>query len=210
MHKPGQSDEAEFELSRYLDGQLSRAEAKRLEQKIERDPALAEELRRYATLEGLLAAMGRAPLPVDAGQQRADIMAALEREGLLSARPDRMLILRPVFRYVAAAAAVAVLVTAAALVFRGAGRSTETARRPASPSGQSGPVVQAAVVREEPNISGQAEVKVEFAPTPFEELRLAEEPAPLKPSMPPDTVIVSVGGEGEEQQPVPAFPIFVD
>ena len=109
-------DNLDLLLCRYLDGDLSRREQAKLEARLADEPALREELRLYASLDGHLPDLaGEAPAGVDYVRQRADIMAAVEREALLAAAPRRLLFRPAALGALAAAAAVLMIVSAGLL-----------------------------------------------------------------------------------------------
>lgn len=115
MDRP-EKDNLEFELSQYLDGQLSGRRARKVQRELERSPELQEDLKKYAALDGLLTGAARQAVPgVDYDAQRAEVLRLLERRRLLEGRPRRTIVLRPVFALGGGLAVAAALVVAFAL-----------------------------------------------------------------------------------------------
>ena len=111
--------EMEFLIGQYVDGLLAPGQAADLRRKLEADPALREKLRLYKSLQGLLKADDRQVLSgIDYDGQREEIMAAIQRRALIGGRPWRPVVLRPVFRLLAAAAAALLVASAGLLVYR--------------------------------------------------------------------------------------------
>lgn len=191
MKHSDRQSELELELTRYLDGQLSRRRAVALERRLLEDAALRRELQRYAALEGYLAAMGHdVPEGVDYDAQRGEIVAAAERRVLLSGAPRRRLVFRGPLTALAAAAAVAILLAAGWLM------------RPATPA----PVVQAMVLPAEAQARGEVALVVEYPQLTDDELPLA--PAgrrEARPGLPPGTVAVSFGRVRDRAEPAEAM-----
>jgi len=177
--------ERQRELTEYLDGQLSRRQALDLERRLAEDPALREELRRYAALEGQLSALGAAePAGVDYDAQRQDILYALERKALLERRPPVRIIRFWPGVFAAAAAAAVFLV----------GRVLTPPGFPPAPR----PFVAALVLPIGPPVRGTAVVRAECVPVSWDNLILAPGEAPEEvPATPPGTVVVSIGPEEE-------------
>jgi len=199
-------EKVEWELSQYLDGQLSSRQAAALEKRLAQDPQLRQELQRYVALEEHLSAMGREELAgIDYESQRSQIMAALERKGLLAARPRRVLIFRPVFGVLAAAAAVAIVATVALVLF-GTKPPTQApiAKAPLGPA----PMVAVAGMLAPP-AQRETKVSVQYPQMVREELPPAQEEAPA--DIPPGTVAVSFGRPGA-MPPVTGgeLPVFLE
>ena len=136
MNEQPNFNDVEFRLTQYLDGMLSPREVRALERQLAEDPALRAELHRYAALEERLASMGQElPREMDLGSQRADIMSALERKGLLQERPRRLVILRPVFISSFAAVAAAVIIALSAWTYFHPTTVPDSGRK--SPGGES-------------------------------------------------------------------------
>ncbi len=109
-------NDAEFLVCQYLDGQLEGQAKADFEHRLAAEPALAELLREYRALDAQVSAAAAAKVEkVDFASQRASIMASLEREHLLSAKPRRLLVFRPVFIGTMAAAAAVLLVASVSL-----------------------------------------------------------------------------------------------
>jgi anti-sigma factor RsiW len=123
-------DNLEFELSQYLDGQLSGRRERRLERRLEQDPALREELKKYASLEGGLASLAQRELAgLDYDAQRGEVVRMLERKRLLAA-PRRAVIFRPVFAWGGGALAVAAGLLVGMWAWMSSGTGTVPARQP--------------------------------------------------------------------------------
>jgi len=192
-------DKLEQLLCGRLDGELSAEQAAELERRLKQDPALREELRRYAALQGHLAELGRQELrDVDYDAQLAEIMSAVERRALLRrAVVRRPLVLRPVFGIVAAAAAVLIVATVGVLNYHPAGPQGkppgDVAQTPATPQ----PSVAVTVLPIAPVGAESGKISVEYPPVDVMSLPVAiasDTVAPLSP--PPGTVAVSVGPIG--------------
>jgi len=112
MNENDKQNEMESLLCDYLDGQLTRAQRKQLDRRLEGDEPLREQLGKYAALDGMLGDLaGRQIEGVDYEQQRAEIVAAAERKVLLGQKPRRrVLFFRPLPVGLAAAASVLLLV----------------------------------------------------------------------------------------------------
>jgi hypothetical protein len=112
---PVENENLDLLLCRYLDGELSRREQRKLEERVEQDAGLREELRLLASLDGQLAAMAEdVPAGADLDRQRAEIVSSVERRALL-APARRRLVFRPVVWGSLAAAAVLVIVASVAM-----------------------------------------------------------------------------------------------
>jgi len=115
MARP-EKDNLEYELSQYLDGQLSGRRARKVQRELERSPELQEDLKKYAALEGLLTGAARQGVPgVNYDAQRAEVLRMLERRRLLEGRQRRPIVLRPVFALGGGLALAAALVVAFSL-----------------------------------------------------------------------------------------------
>lgn len=204
MNETTPQDNLEFELSQYLDGQLSRGRARRLERRIEQDPALREQLRKYAALEGRLSALGKGTLAgADYDGQREEVVRLLERRRLLEARPRRPVFLRPVFLSFSgglAAVAAALMVGLWLWVFT---------KHPTAAPVQT--EVSVVMHRARAPRNGQAELTVRRLDPRDIHLPSAglPEPASLE-DMPPGTVMVSVSPAPREQAAMGLFPFSVD
>jgi len=199
--KPDQPDETdlEFLLSEYVSGTLPRARSAELERRIAEDPALREDLRRYAVLERHLADLGTEALEeVDEDVQRADVMQALERKGLLEGPPRRPFVVRRILFPLAAAAAVLIFATVGWVVLRD---------RPVTPQEE----VAVNVLRPAPLAPGAAVWDVRYQRVDWHQFRLRP-PASRGPAskLPPGTVMVSIGrSPQEEPEALPAgFPML--
>ncbi|MHC4982303.1 MAG: anti-sigma factor family protein [Planctomycetota bacterium] len=95
------------QLSAYLDGELSDDEAKRVEQAIRADEALAGELEKLRAMRELLRGLPKAKAPDDLADR---VMAQAERLTLVGAAPQRQA--RRQFRWVRYAAAAAIILLA--------------------------------------------------------------------------------------------------
>lgn len=180
MKRPDENEDWEFLLSQYLDGQLSDRQAAELARRLEKDSRLREELTRYSRLNGELRVVDLEELDeIDYDDQRAGIMAAVERKALLEGLPRRRLVFRPVFRVLAAAAVLLMLASAGLLVFRHGGPAAAV------------PQVKVAVLGQiTPAADSQLIVRLKRL--------VAPEPAPVRRpqagAMPAGTVMVSIGG----------------
>jgi anti-sigma factor RsiW len=115
MDRP-EKDNLEYELSQYLDGQLSGRRARKVQRELERSPELQEDLKKYAALDGLLTGAARQGAPgVNYDAQRAEVLRMLERRRLLEGRQRRPIVLRPVFALGGGLALAAALVVGFAL-----------------------------------------------------------------------------------------------
>jgi anti-sigma factor RsiW len=104
----GQKDNLEFELSQYFDGELGGRRARRLERRLEQDPALQEELKTYAALDQQLSALaGKDLAGADYDWQRGEVVRMLERKRLLETKRRPLLFFRPMFWTVGGGLAVA-------------------------------------------------------------------------------------------------------
>ncbi len=112
MNEPKRQDDRELQLCEYLDGQLGRRQRRQMEQQLEQDDELREQLRQYASLDGLLGQLGEREVEgFDFDQQRAEIVAAAERKALLGQKNRRrVFIFRPLPASLAAAASVLIVV----------------------------------------------------------------------------------------------------
>ena len=199
--KPGQPDETdlEFLLSEYVSGTLPRARRAELERRIAEDPALREELRRYAVLERHLEDLGTEALEeVDDDVQRADVMQALERKVLLEGPPRHPFVVRRILFPLAAAAAVLIFASLGWVVLRD---------RPVTSQEE----VAVTVLRAAPLASGSLVWEVRYQRLDWQQFHLGP-PASGGPvsKLPPGTVMVSIGRSPQEEPEVlPAgFPML--
>lgn len=119
-------DDTEFLISQYMDDQLDDRQKAEFLRRLESDPALAEELRKYQALDAHLAALSSDALgEVDFDLQRSSIMAGLERKVLLEGSHRRLLVLRPVFWAPLAAAAMIALAVVVGLKFVAVGPAVD-------------------------------------------------------------------------------------
>ncbi|MCK4601215.1 MAG: hypothetical protein KAU28_02035, partial [Phycisphaerae bacterium] len=149
----------EFEISQYLDGQLSRRRAAELESRLREDPALQKVFGEYVSLVGHIAQQGPEDVAIDYADQKAEILRAVERKMLLEGAPARRRLLRPVFGAMAAAAAVLVLATTAVLIFQ----------RPSQPQS----AVEVTMLPEWQAVAGETELAVELRFMDWDEVDLA-------------------------------------
>jgi anti-sigma factor RsiW len=193
-----EQDNLEFELSQYLDGQLSGRRARQLERRLEQDPALRETLQRYAALDGRLVALGGAGLAgVDYDSQRAEVVRRLERRALLERRPARIIFLRPVFAMAGGGLAVAAAVLIAVLVWRGGQPPVSTPT-----------VSEVSVAVLAPVVPRGGEAQVTLRRLEDREIRLAD--AEEGPHAPPGTVMVSINPPPPDAWGAGAFPFSVE
>ena len=186
-----EESQREFRLCQYLDGQMSRRERQEFERQIQADETLREELRLYASLDGLLGGLGQEEaggLEVNYDQQRAEIVAAAEKRALLAPARHRPLLLRPTFAVLAAAAVVLLMVAAAALVIPPTVGPTKVPERLVTRT----PSVSVQLLSGERQEAGQGAITVQFQQPQSEEMPL-ESPMAALPSAPAGTVVVSVG-----------------
>ena len=207
MNQP-EKDNLEFELSQYLDGELSGRRARKLEKRISQDPALQEELKKYAALEGRLSALGAGSLAgADYDSQRAEVLRVLERRALLERPRHRLIIFRPVF------AAVSGGLAAAAAIVIGLAMWLSSPGPVAGP----GPIAMPPSASQPPAAAGPAEVQVAMNRMEAGDFHLPEVAAGMEPpdiasepEPPPGTVLVSVGPSGEPREDDDAFPFPLD
>jgi len=104
MENMNRKNDPEFEVCRYLDGQLGPGEEFAFEQRMVDDSALRELVGKYRSVGSLVDELGAEVLDVDERQQRDEILAAVDL--LIHQRRKRFqrLILRPVIGVCAAAA----------------------------------------------------------------------------------------------------------
>ncbi len=178
------NERLEFTLSQYLDGELSPKEQAELRSRLAGDEALRDELRRYTALQQQIDDANRAELgDIDYDAQRAEIIAAVERKILLEGPPRRRpLVLRPVFGVVIAAAAAMLLVASVAIWRLGQ-----------TPATTSGPVVIAMVLPESSHHVQAVEPVVRLMRMEGQDLVMAPFPSAEADTLPPGTVVVSVG-----------------
>jgi anti-sigma factor RsiW len=193
-----EKDNLEFELSQYLDGQLSGWRTRRLERRLEREPALRAALQKYASLEGHLADLaGRELAGVDYDSQRLEVGRRLERRALLERPRRRPVVLRPWFLSAAGGLAIAAAVVAGALFLM----STPVGRP--APAGAE---VSAMLVR--PPVPQRGEAQVTLRRLEEKEIRLTDSGDGSQ--LPPGTVMVSVSPPPLEEWGVGAFPYPVE
>jgi len=202
-----EKDNLEFELSQYLDGELSGRRARRLERRLAEDPALQEELKKYAALEGHLAGMARkGPEGADYDFQRAEILRMLERKRLLEAPRRRPVVLRPWFMAAGGGLAVAATVIISVLAWM----------PPHVPVGSSlAPEVSVAVVAPSARQHGQVQValpRLDAMDYRLSEVAAGTEPqeSGAEPEPPPGTVLVSVNSPSPSRWDAGAFPFPVE
>jgi len=176
--------ELEQMLSRLADGDLPADQAEKLRRQIDASGELRRLMGQYEALDEHLAAIGGEDLNgLDYDAQRGRIMAQLERKALLGELRPRRRILRPVFAVMSAAA---VVLIAASVWFM-------INARPPEPVEQM--IVELVPVAPAP----VGEVKVVLSPQPLDWDKLALATAEDAPAgnIPPGTVMVSVGMDGE-------------
>lgn len=197
--KTPEKDETELKLTEYLDGRLCATDAAEFEKRSGTDPALQAELRRYAALQEHLAALGQdAPDGVDYDDQRAQIMAAVERKMLLKGRTGRPRVLRPIFAAAGGIAAAILIAVSLTLLFRSNGEDplrTEIVLTRLLP-------FATAADAEKP------ELRVEYRRMSPGELRPETDPQTHDP-LPPGTVLVSIGRQDETFSDYPMFPGYL-
>ena len=206
MDRP-EKDNLEFELSQYLDGELSGRRARKLERRIAEDPALQKELKKYAALEGQLSALGSSPLAgADYDSQRAEVLRMLERRRLLERPRPRPVFFRPVFAAVSGGLAVA-----AAIIIGIALWPSPVGPVPPAPVHE----VQVAVVA--PAVPEHGQVQVAMARLDAADYRLPEvavgvetQETASEAEPPPGTVLVSVSPSPAPRQDEWAFPFPVE
>ena len=181
----------EYLLSEHMDGQLDshgEAELKRL---LAQDAGMRELLRQYTTLDEQLQAWGADELEgIDYDAQRSEIMAAVRRRG--QPRVWRRLLLQPTTRLFAAAAVLLITVSLAILIFR----------RPGLRIGPAEVVVS--LLPEVPAGTGRPELAVRLSRMDVGDLALAPPQTTMAGSIPPGTVVVSIGSH--RQTPASIFP----
>lgn len=199
-------DNLEFQLSQYLDGQLSYGEAEAFLARLREHPELQAEMERYTRLDSLLGDLKQDGLPpVNFDLQRQEIMGHLERRVLLQPRTGVRYI-RVAFAGAMAAAA-ALLITAAAMFFQPSGRvSVPIADVPV--------VTVNAIAMAKPEAVAQVQVTVIGSSAPSGALqveypRLQDTDFRLSPAdagegseishNPPGTILM-VGGSGRDRQ----------
>jgi anti-sigma factor RsiW len=188
-------DNLEFELSQYLDGELSGRRARRMERRLEEEPALREDLKKYAALGEQLDALARTDVPgMDYDWQRSEVVRMLERKRLLDARPRRTIFFRPVFWGAGGALAVAASVVVGIMAWM------SSPAGPAKAPGLPAPEISVALVM--PAAAAQSQVQAKLRKLDENDYRLAGPPAEeqgmeiatrMKP--PPGTVMVSVNSQ---------------
>lgn len=202
-----QHDDPEFLLSQYLDGQLDARDEARMKRRLEEDPRLQEELRAYSALEERLGSLAEEEIDgVDYDLQRQSIMAALERRALLEGHGRGNLVLRPVFRVTAAAAALAIAIGAGLWIY--SRQATPVA--PAAPAQQ---VAMEVLPEQQIDVHQIAQMVVD-APRLDVDLLSASQPGHpevLPPIAPAGTIYVSYGRPDLSQEPTGIdFPIGLE
>lgn len=204
--------EPDFEILQYLDGHLDPAAQAAFRLRMEADPQLAREVQRYAALNEHLAGLADGGLErVDFRGQRSHIMASLEREALLSRKPRRLLIFRPAFAgLLAAAAALLLLSVGIGLHFfaadRGGNDGIAVSLDGAPAGGGAMAAIEVALAPIEPSPTGQSIIVVEVA-----DLGQHAVPAPRSlpaiSDMPTGSVLISISEP--TQRPEPASDVMM-
>ena len=188
-------EQLEFELTQYLDGELSGAKKRRLEARLDKDESLRREIARYGALEGKLAELASVDIAPQWTQfQREQIITSLERRSLLSPRPRRRLVFRPAF--LSALGAAAAVVMAVVMFWPVSTGSRQIASEEAP---ESEIVISTIAPTVEP---GEVENIMTFRRLNFGELHFSMPSSPLAredTSMPPGTIVISVG-EGLQEE----------
>ena len=104
MENMNQKNDREFEVCRYLDGQLSPDEEFAFEQRMVGDSSLRELVEEYHRVDSLVGQLGVEVVDVDEQQQHDDILSAVELLIYHRRRRFQRWILRPVIGVCAAAA----------------------------------------------------------------------------------------------------------
>jgi len=152
MERRNNMTDAERLIGRYLDGELDRRGEAELRRRLSADAELAEELRRYVTLDEQVEALAETgPDGVDYDAQRSAVFSALERKVLLHGPPRRRMVLRmpPAVRVMAAAAVLLIVASAAVWLWRGPAETPTPAAR-----------VSVAMLSETPRALGEPELTV--------------------------------------------------
>jgi anti-sigma factor RsiW len=203
------SDNLEFQLSQYLDGQLSKDEAAALEERLLAEPAAARLLEQYRRLDDQLHAMGEVGLDqaAQADQHRA-LMQSLERRALVGGWHAEVASRRPLkARFIQAAMAVAALILMAVVVWPTVSSLRD---RPGSTASPQGPAVVHAEMVGPDKPQGPVHVSVERPPRtagPMVVAYISPPPQPQLPQVPRGTVLVSVGLDDDIDLP---WPMMVD
>lgn len=173
----------EFQISQYLDGQLSDRQASELEKRIQSDERLGRLMEQYAAVASHVSGTPLDESEFDFVEQKAEIMQAVERKMLLGTQKRRRIVFRPFAKMAAAAAAVVIVSAVAYYTFRSTPQPGET--------------IKVALMRSEPLPTGRIAMDMELVPMSWEEIDLAPEGDVLPPKIPAGTVIVSVGAAGK-------------
>ncbi|RPI63688.1 MAG: hypothetical protein EHM48_02060 [Planctomycetaceae bacterium] len=161
----------EFQISQYLDGQLTGRQLAAFQRRLAEDANLAEQLRLYSALDEQLGDMEIPGLETaDFDAQRSTIMANLERKVLLDGHRRPALVLRPIFYVPLAAAASIVLALTIGMKFF-------MSNLPVNPTG--GEVADIRLIAPLPP-TGLAEVQIALS---------GEDVIPPPPLPPPPTVV---------------------
>jgi len=104
MENMNKNNGPEFEVCRYLDGELSPGEEFAFEQRMVEDSALRKLVEKYHHVDSLVGQLGAEVMDIDEPQQRDEILAAVDLLIHNRRRRFQRLILRPVIGVCAAAA----------------------------------------------------------------------------------------------------------
>ena len=104
MENMNKNNGPEFEVCRYLDGELSPGEEFAFEQRMVEDSALRKLVEKYHQVDSLMGQLGAEVMDIDEPQQRDEILAAVDLLIHNRRRRFQRLILRPVIGVCAAAA----------------------------------------------------------------------------------------------------------
>ncbi len=183
----------EFDLTELTDGDLPADQAETLRRRLEADPEMADELRRYESLDEVLGEIADEPTPeVDWDLQRQTIRAAMEREALL--RPMRPVWPGRLFRLgVGVSAAAAVVMAVIGLGWLTPTTATESRldvawSAPVAPAG--GSLIVATVV---PVMSSGADVVVACSEPTIEAIAAAATLSALTPAEPTGVIVIASG-----------------
>jgi anti-sigma factor RsiW len=206
-----EKDNLEFELNQYLDGELSGRRARKLERRIRVDPALQEELKKYAALEGRLSALGAGELPgADYDSQRAEVLHALERRALLERPRRRIIIFRPVFAAVSGGLAIAAAIIVGLTLWLSS-PAPVAAPGPLAvhPSGHPQQPIQAPAAAPTEILVAMSRMDAVDYHLPEVSAGVEPQEAASEPEPPPGTVLVSAGPPGQPEGEDDAFPFPV-
>jgi len=174
----------EFQISRYLDGQLSDRQAAELEKRIQSDPNLGRLMDRYAAIASHVSDMSLDESEFNFAEQKAEIMRSVERKMLLGGA-RRRIVLRPFVR-IAAAAAVILIVSAVAFWML-------------QPAPQPDETIEVALMRSEPLPTGEIVMDIELVLLSWDEIDLASQDEAVSPELPAGTIVVSIGAANRPQ-----------